>query len=218
MTLNLQFFGGRGSRSGSSSGAISAIKEKYPKAVIGEIKDGEVTVKFSEKGKEYKYKVDNYEQLASKLGAEEGGFFGKTKQVSNQYFEMDRQVSADGKTSTFATTDAFVKDGSVVLITGPNEGIYLKNNQYQGVGIRNGDITTDALMVKMSQSDFENAKRYNFRSGFGAKTPSSTLTYSDIKKIAQSQEKGGNKYKTYAVAIYKNSMETSIGKKGRTII
>lgn len=217
---------GRGSSgiSGNSNQKfINAIKDAYPKSVIGEFKDdGTVSFRYTPNGKEYTYRAINEEELANKLrvktgtGLEGNGFFGNTKMVSNDYFKMERQVQGD--TVAVATNNIVVRNGSPVLITGPNEGIYLKDNQFAGIAIkdgRTGQHVTDSIMVKMNKTEFNNAKRYKVNSG---DISVDKLSFDDLKDTAKAQEKGSNLYKSYRVAIYNNRIETSVGRKGRKIV
>lgn len=222
----------KGARGGSNNqrgnAALDAIKSKYPDSVIGQFQDGKVTFKFkdSPRSQEYTYNADNYEQLADRLRISYGNtefeksFFGKTEQVSNQYFKMSQQVSDDGNTIAFATKNIQVFKGSPMLITSPNEAIFLKDKQYEGVGImnnKNGVTYTDAIMVKISRSEYDNAKRYTFKNGFGD-IEVEKQSFDDLKKVAKAQQDGGNRYKKYSVAVYNDSIETSAGKKGRKIV
>lgn len=61
-----------GSGGGGKLSFKEAIMDKYPNAVIGEFKDGEVTFKYSPNGKEYKYKANNMQELADRVGAKTG--------------------------------------------------------------------------------------------------------------------------------------------------
>ena len=194
--------------------------DKYPNAVIGEFKDGEVTFKYSPNGKEYRYKANNMQELADRVGTKTGKglegnkFFGNTTDTSGNYFKMERQVQGD--TAVFATKNAVVRNGSPVLITGDGEGIYLKDSQYQGVSIKGkGGNTTDSLMVKLTKDEFNNAKRYKVNTG---NISVDKLTFDDIKNTAVKQQNSGNQYKTHSIAVYSNRIETSIGKKGKKIV
>lgn len=208
-----------GSGGGAQKSPEDAIKEKYPKSVIGEFKDGQVTFKYSARGQEYTYKVNNMQELADKLGAKTGtglegnSFFGNTKKVSNDYFKMEKQVQGD--TAVIATTNVVVKNGSPVLVTGNSEGIYLKDNQYQGVSVRNNGMMRDAIMVKMTKTEFESAKRYKVNT---KDISVDNMTFDDFKQTAKQQQKSGNTYKTHTIAVYSDRIETSVGKKGRKIV
>lgn len=213
---------GLSSKAGAGGSALDRIKEAYPNAVIGDIEDGKVTFKYSEKGREYTYNVDDYEGLADKLNVADGkgfegnSFFGNTTQKSGDYFTMEKQVSSDGNTIAFATNNIVVRNGSPILITGENEGIYLKDKQYQGVGIKsNGNKVSDAIMVKITKSEYNNAKRYKVNSGDISVNDTS---FEGLKKVAKAQQKAKNQYKAYKIAVYNNRIETSVGRKGKTIV
>lgn len=119
-------------------------------------------------------------------------FFGEVEQTSNKYMKFDQVKDEDN--AIIMTNNVKVIKGNMVLITGKNTAVYLKDWQYQLMKTREQD---EAFAVKINRNYF---KEYTFKNGF-EDYGGEHETFDSLWKTAAQQQRRGTKWRKGKMVI-----------------
>lgn len=113
-------------------------------------------------------------------------FFGEVAKTSNKYMMVDQVTDADS--AIIMTNNVQVVKGNMVMVTGRNTAVYLKNGQYRRMVSEDG---AEAFAVKINRNYF---KEYTFKSDFdfGGKKD----TFDSLHQTAAQQQRQKTKWKS----------------------
>lgn len=114
-------------------------------------------------------------------------FFGEVAKTSNQYMMFDQVKDKDN--AIIMTNDVKVIKGHMVMLTGENTAIYLKDWQYRLMKTKDG---TEAFAVKINRNSF---KEYTFKSGF-SDYGGEKETFDSLWKTAIAQQRRKTQWKS----------------------
>lgn len=122
-------------------------------------------------------------------------FFGEVAKISNKYMMVDQVKDADS--AIIMTNNVQVVKGNMVMVTGRNTAVYLKDWQYRRMVSEDG---AEAFAVKINRNYF---KEYTFRSDFdfGDKKD----TFDSLHKTAAQQQRRKTKWKSGGRIIISNN-------------
>lgn len=109
-------------------------------------------------------------------------FFGERRFIDSRFFRFDGVID-ENNIIVIVTTVKMLRNGSVVMVVGNDQAIYLQDWQIYKVMTKSG---IDGWAVKLSRKHF---KPYTFKDGFYPEFFfRKSLTFDDLVKRAESQK------------------------------